>query len=79
MWGCQMEILEESLPETETTVQAEGPFQVQSVNKTLLNSLGRKMSKQTGFNVIESAKQRALSDFIFDLDASLLTTDTLKR
>lgn len=74
-----MEILEESLPETETTVQAEGPFQVQSVNKTLLNSLGKKMSKQTGFNVIESAQQRALSDFIFDLDASLLTTDTLKR
>jgi hypothetical protein len=74
-----MEILEESLPETETTVQAEGPFQVQSVNKTLLNSLGRKMSKRTGFNVIESAQQRALSDFLFDLDASLLTTDTLKR
>jgi hypothetical protein len=78
-WACQMEILEESLPETETTVQAEGPFQVQSVNKTLLNSLGRKMSKRTGFDVIESAQQRALSDFTFDLDASLLTTDTLKR
>ncbi|MFT4855854.1 MAG: hypothetical protein ACI9UV_000214 [Algoriphagus sp.] len=74
-----MEILEESLPETETTVQAEGPFQVQSVNQTLLHSLGRKMGKRTGFNVIESAQQRALSDFTFDLDASLLTTDTLKR
>jgi hypothetical protein len=37
------------------------------------------MGKRTGFNVIESAQQRTLSDFTFDLDASLLTTDTLKR
>jgi len=37
------------------------------------------VGKRTGFNVIESAQQRALSDFTFDLEASLLTTDTLKR
>jgi hypothetical protein len=73
-----METFEEIGTE-EISEQVQGPFQVQSVNKNLPNSLGRKMGKRTGFNVIESAQQRTLSDFTFDLDASLLTTDTLKR
>jgi hypothetical protein len=69
----------EEVPTAEISEQVQGPFQVQSATKNLLNSLGKKMGKRTGFNVIESAQQRALSDFTFDLDASLLTTDTLKR
>jgi hypothetical protein len=78
LWGCELETFEE-IPTAEISEQVQGPFQVQSATKNLLNSLGKKVGKRTGFNVIESAQQRALSDFTFDLEASLLTTDTLKR
>lgn len=78
IWGCELQTFEE-VPTAEISEQVQGPFQVQSATKNLLNSLGKKMGKRTGFNVIESAQQRALSDFTFDLEASLLTTDTLKR
>ena len=78
IWGCELETFEE-IGSEEISEQVQDIFQVQSVNKNLLNSLGKKVGKRTGFNVIESAQQRAFSDFTFDLDASLLTTDTLKR
>ncbi|PZX49903.1 hypothetical protein [Algoriphagus chordae] len=78
IWGCELETFEE-IGSEEISEQVQSPFQVQSVDKNSLNLLGKKIGKRTGFNVIESAQQRAFSDFTFDLDASLLTTDTLKR
>ncbi|WP_297338073.1 AHH domain-containing protein [Algoriphagus sp.] len=37
------------------------------------------MSKRVGVDIIQSARNREMSDFLFDLDASLLTQDSLLR
>ena len=78
-WSCEMQILEELAKEPETIQQIHGAYQVTSVSKSTIQSLGKRLEKKTGFNVIESAQMRQFSDFTFDLEASQLTTDTLKR
>jgi len=78
-WSCEMQILEELAKEPETIQQLQGHYQVTSVSKSTIQSLGKRLEKKTGFNVIESAQMRQISDFTFDLEASQLTTDTLKR
>jgi hypothetical protein len=74
-----MQTIEELAQEPESIQQLQGPYQVTSVSKTTIQSLGKRLEKRTGFNVIESAQMRQISDFTFDLEASQLTTDTLKR
>lgn len=73
-----MQILEELAQEPESIQQLQGPYQVTTVSKTTIQSLGKRLEKKTGFNVIESAQMRQLSDFTFDLEASLVNSDTLK-
>lgn len=77
--SCEMQPIEELAEQPETIEQIQGPYQVTSASKTTIQSLGKKLEKQIGFNVIESAQMRQISDFTFDLEASQLTTDTLKR
>ncbi|TXE14465.1 hypothetical protein ESV85_02545 [Algoriphagus aquimarinus] len=79
LWGCQMNQLEEVMPDSDNVEQIQSPFKVESVNKNDLSSLGKILEKRIGFNVIESIQMREMSDFIFDSDASLRTTDTLNR
>ena len=74
-----MQTTEELAKEPETIQQIQGPYQVTSVSKSTIQSLGKRLEKKTGFNVIESAQMRQLPDFTFDLEASLVNTDTLKR
>ena len=74
-----MQPIEELAVEPETIEQIQGPYQVTTVGKNKILSLGKKLEKRIGFNVIESAQMRQISDFTFDLEASQLTTDTLKR
>lgn len=74
-----MQTLEELGQEPETSDQLNGPYHVSQVSKNKILSLGKRLEKRTGFNVIESAQMRQLSDFTFDLEASLVNTDTLKR
>jgi hypothetical protein len=78
-WSCEMQPIEELAIEPETVEQIQGPYQVTPVSKSTILSLGKKLQKRIGFNVIESAQMRQLSDFTFDLEASLVNTDTLKR
>lgn len=78
-WSCEMQPIEELAIEPETVEQIQGPYQVTPVGKNTILSLGKKLEKRIGFNVIESAQMSQLSDFTFDLEASQLTTDTLKR
>ena len=78
-WSCEMQTLEELGQEPETSDQLNGPYHVSQVSKNKILSLGKRLEKRTGFNVIESAQMRQLSDFTFDLEASLVNTDTLKR
>lgn len=78
-WSCEMQTIEEQAQEPESIQQLQGPYQVTSVSKTTIQSLGKRLEKKTGFNVIESAQMRKLSDFTFDLEASLVNSDTLKR
>ncbi len=79
LWSCEMQPIEELAEESEIVDQIQGPYQITPVSKNTILSLGKKLEKQIGFNVIESAQLRQLSDFTFDLEASQLTTDTLKR
>lgn len=74
-----MQTIEELGQEPETSDQLNGPYHVSQVSKDKILSLGKRLEKRIGFNVIESAQMRQLSDFTFDLEASQLTTDTLKR
>jgi hypothetical protein len=78
-FSCEMQLLEnlEEMPETIENTQ--GTYQITPVSVATIQSLGKRLSKKSGFNVIESAQMRQLSDFTFDLGASQLTTDTLKR
>jgi hypothetical protein len=78
-WSCEMQTIEELAQEPDSIQQLQGPYQVTSVSKTTIQSLGKRLEKKTGFNVIESAQMRKLSDFTFDLEASLVNSDTLKR
>ncbi|WP_111669150.1 AHH domain-containing protein [Algoriphagus litoralis] len=78
-WSCEMQSFEELAIEPETIEQLTGPYQVTSVSKTTIQSLGKKLEKRIGFNVIESAQMRQISDFTFDLEASLVNSDTVKR
>ncbi|MDP2042665.1 MAG: hypothetical protein Q8S14_19380 [Algoriphagus sp.] len=78
-WSCEMQPIEELAIEPDTIEQIQGPYQVTPVSKSTILSLGKKLQKRIGFNVIESAQMRQISDFTFDLEASQLTTDTLKR
>lgn len=78
-WSCEMQPIEELAIEPDTIEQIQGPYQVTRVSKSTILSLGKKLQKRIGFNVIESAQMRQISDFTFDLEASQLTTDTLKR
>lgn len=77
--GCQLEILEPETSEREIQSQASGPYQVQQAKKSDLQQLGLKMNKRLGINIIQSAQSREISDFIFDLEASLLTQDSTAR
>lgn len=63
----------------EPTEFQKSDFLVEPVDKKILSSLGKNLEKRIGFNVIESAQMREISDFIFDLDASQRTTDTLNK
>jgi hypothetical protein len=78
-WSCEMQPIEELAIEPDTIEQIQGPYQVTPVSKSTILSLGKKLQKRIGFNVIESAQMRQISEFTFDLEASQLTTDTLKR
>ncbi|GMQ29958.1 AHH domain-containing protein [Algoriphagus confluentis] len=78
-WSCEMQILEELAKEPETSKQLIGHNQISQVSKDKILSLGKRLEKRIGFNVIESAQMRQLSDFTFDLESSLVNTDTLKR
>ncbi len=77
--GCQLEILEPETSEPKIKSQASGPYQVQQAKKSDLQQLGLKMNKRLGINIIKSAQSREISDFIFDLEASLLTQDSTAR
>ncbi|MDN3203972.1 hypothetical protein [Algoriphagus sediminis] len=78
--SCQMEPLEEHILEADVLEEFErGPFDVQPANLNDLQALGSKMNKRLGVDVIRSAQGRELSDFTFDLDASLVTFDSTQR
>lgn len=74
-----MQLLEnlEEMPETIENTQ--GNYQITPVSVATIQSLGKRLAKKSGYNVIQSAQVRQLSDFTFDLGASLLTIDTLNR
>lgn len=78
-FSCEMQLLEnlEEMPETIENTQ--GTYQITPVSVATIQSLGKRLSKKSGYNVIQSAQMRQLSDFTFDLGASLLTIDTLNR
>jgi len=77
--GCQLEPLEPEASEPDIQSQATGPYQIEQAKKSDLQQLGLKMNKRLGFDIIQSAQSREISDFIFDLEASLLTQDTTAR
>lgn len=77
--SCQMQPLDEILPETESVEQFQSPFQIESVDQSVLKELGQKASKRFGFDVIQSAQSRKDSDFLFDFESRLLTIGTLQR
>ncbi|MHA7130518.1 hypothetical protein [Algoriphagus namhaensis] len=78
--GCQLEPLEKPQPTDELIeIHPKGPFDVQPAKLNDLQALGSKMNKRLGVDVIRSAQSRELSDFIFDLDASLVTLDSTQR
>lgn len=78
-FSCEMHLLEnlEEMPETIENTQ--GNYQITPVSVATIQSLGKRLAKKSGYNVIQSAQVRQLSDFTFDLGASLLTIDTLNR
>ncbi|WP_439473638.1 AHH domain-containing protein [Algoriphagus formosus] len=77
--GCQLEPLEPEVTQPDIQSQDTGPYQIQQAKKSDLQQLGLKMNKRLGINIIQSAQSREISDFIFDLEASLLTQDTTAR
>lgn len=78
-WGCQQEIDTDPALESESTESEQNLFKVQTANQLDLQNLGMKMSKRVGIDIIQSARNREISDFLFDLDASLLTQDSTLR
>lgn len=77
--SCEMQIAEEQNVAIESFERNEGHYQITAVSETTLQALGKRLEKKSGYNVIESAQSRQLSDFTFDLSAARLTVDTLKR
>ncbi|MFC3416651.1 AHH domain-containing protein [Algoriphagus hitonicola] len=78
-WGCQQEIDTDPALEKDTIESEQGQFKVQSADPADLQNLGLKMGKRVGVDIIQSARNREISDFLFDLDASLLTQDSTLR
>lgn len=77
--SCEMQIVGEQNVAIESFERNEGHYQITAVSETTLQALGKRLEKKSGYNVIESAQSRQLSDFTFDLSAARLTVDTLKR
>ena len=78
-FSCEMQLLENLEEMPETIEKTQGTYQITPVSVATIQSLGKRLTKKSGYNVIQSAQMRQLSDFTFDLGASQLTTDTLKR